>query len=240
MDSCDNDKNNQIKELAKVFDSAKAAERSACELCFRMDKSLNGGLFLKRDFERHLSNTIQAINSNKQYFASRYKEEYSRFNDAANKIVEIDFDISSIERPNSLKLRDILRRARNWSEHPEDAACDKESDRYLADMIGIQQLLELFNSIAHLLNASLSHCSDDDRAALFAYSDRTRSRIIDWQSKVCQAIEEKSDVFEEHPGLLEQASSFLRFFPSGDNIRIIEADSAIKKLDKDKYNAEKI
>lgn len=63
MDSCDNDKNNQIKALAKAFDSAKAAERSACELCFRMDKSLNSDLFLKRDFERHLSNTIQAINN---------------------------------------------------------------------------------------------------------------------------------------------------------------------------------
>lgn len=240
MDNCDNDNNNQIKALVKAFDSAKAAERSACELCFRMDKSLNSDLFLKRDFERHLSNTIQAINNNKRYFAIRYKEEYSRFNNAANKIVEIDFDIPSVERPNSLKLRDVLRRARNWSEHPEDAVCDKESDRYLADRIGIQQLLELFNSIAHLLNASLRHCSDDDRAALFAYSDRTRSRIIDWQSKVYQAIEDKSDVFDKNPSLLEQASLFLRFLPSGDNIHIIEADRTIKKFEKDKHNAKNI
>lgn len=220
-----------LKAVAKVFDGAKSAENSLRIYALHQDGSREERLLLKRDVESHLSNVLRAVESNGPFFKEMDFEKFKAVMKIAGRRVDAVSIPPGFEDSPKSTLESVLRNARNWHEHPEQAGShekkserDNERDRYIADGLGMELIVELFNSISSLLNSVLRQLDKKELCALYAYCDRTRSELFCWQQEVIQAIKTEGGLFAEHPKLLEQARSFLEFQPNPNNIHIIHEE----------------
>lgn len=225
-----------LKAVAKVFDGAKSAENSLKMYALHQDGSREERLLLKRDVESHLSNVLKAVKSNGPFFKEMDFEKFKAVMKIAGRRVDAVPTPPGFEDSPKSTLDNVLRNARNWHEHPEQAGArekkserDNERDRYIADGLSMELIVELFNSISSLLNSVLKQLDKKRLCALYAYCDRTRSELFGWQQEVIQAIKTEEVLFAEHPKLLEQARSFLEFQPNANNVHIIHEKSRTPK-----------
>lgn len=226
-----------MKSLAKVFDSAKAAEASLKMYIFHQDGSQEEKLLLKRNAESHLSNLLMAIDANGPFFKKLEFEKFKAVTQMEGKMVDAATIPPGFDNDPRPTLKKVLRNARHWDSHPEQAGIhgkkeeiNNERDRYIADRLDMKLLFELFNSISDLLGSVSRNLNEDERCALYAYSDRSRSEVFGWQQEVSRAIKAQEDLFAAHPELLEQALSFLTFQPNASNVHIIHEDGQTSEV----------
>lgn len=225
-----------LKAAAKAFDGAKSAENSLRMYALHQDGSREERLLLKRDVESRLSNVLKAIESNGPFFKEMDFEKFKAVMKIAGRRIDAISTPPGFEDSPKSTLESVLRNARNWHEHPEQAGArekkserDNERDRYIADELSMELLVELFNSISSLLDSALRQLDKKGLCALYAYCDRARSELFDWQLRVSQAIKTEEGLFAEHPKPLEQARSFLEFQPNTNNVHIIHEENRAPK-----------
>lgn len=204
------------------------------ELCFNYQEYLgNNPLIINteekleklREYETKLTNIIIAILDSKRVFAES-ESQWRDLNEYMNQTIEVPQKLKRYSNKESMPIRDVLRRARNWEEHPDKA--DQVVCRFMADELDFQILLQLTYKVEILSLNEVNALSQEEKNKMIANSESLHSRIYTLQNeidKIKDYIFENENVTEKQKKNLQD---LLEFVPNEDNVILLDSDKKEK------------
>lgn len=178
-----------------------------------------------RECETKLANVIIAVLNSKEVFC-KSKTQLSDLKDYAYQLMDVPQKFKRYTDEKSkdgVSIIDVLRRARNWEEHPEKA--NQMLYRFMADEIDFQKLLELAYRVDSLSSHEIQELDQDELRKMISNSETLHSRIYSLQSeleKVKDYIFENENTTDEQRKRLQE---FLEFVPDEENVILLEKNT---------------
>ena len=175
-----------------------------------------------RECETKLANLIiAALNSEKVFCKS--KTQWSDLHDYANKKMEVPQKLKQYideKSKDGVSIITVLRRARNWEEHPEKT--NQILYRFMADEIDFQKLLKLAYRVDLLSLHEIQALDQEEFRMMISNSETLHSRIYSTQNEIDKV---KDYIFENENTTDEQRKmirEFLEFVPNEENVILLE------------------
>ena len=124
----------------------------------------------------------------------------------------------SKEEIEEVSIIDVLRRARNWEEHPQKT--NQRLYRLMADGLDFQIILQLLYKIDKLSLCEINSLSQKEFEKMITNSESLHSKIFLLQNEIEKKQEhilECENVTEEQKKVLQE---FLNFIPNKKNVKI--------------------
>lgn len=142
----------------------------------------------------------------------------------ANKIVEVPRKLKrySGEDVEGIAIIDVLRRARNWEEHPQKT--NQILYRFMADELDFQILLELTYRADILSLYEMQALDQEEFRVMISNSESLDSQIYTLQNelgKIKDEILQNENISDEQKKIF---CDFLDFMPDDENIMLSDSD----------------
>ena len=178
------------KELQILFKIRKETNKLK-EMCYKYQQYLEDNpviinskekLEKLRECETKLANIIIAILDSQSTF-SKCNTQWNELKEYANKIVEVPRKLKrySSEDVEGIAIIDVLRRARNWEEHPQKT--NQILYRFMADELDFQILLELTYRADILSLYEMQALDQEEFRVMISNSESLHSQIYTLQNK---------------------------------------------------------
>ncbi len=176
-----------------------------------------------RECETKLANIIIAILDSQSTF-SKCNTQWNELKEYANKIVEVPRKLKrySSEDVEGIAIIDVLRRARNWEEHPQKT--NQILYRFMADEFDFQILLELTYRADILSLYEMQALDQEEFRVMISNSESLHSQIYTLQNelgKIKEAILQNENISDEQK---KNFRDFLDFMPDDENIMLSDND----------------
>lgn len=224
------------KELQILFKIRKDTNKLK-EMCYEYQQYLEDNPVITkskekleklRECETKLANIIIAILDSQSTF-SKYNTQWNDLKEYANKIVEVPRKLKrySGEDVEGIAIIDVLRRARNWEEHPQKT--NQILYRFMADELDFQILLELTYRADILSLHEMQALDQEEFRVMISNSESLHSQIYTLQNelgKIKDEILQNENISDEQKKIF---CDFLDFMPDDENI--ILSDSVVEESD---------
>ncbi len=219
------------KELQILFKIRKETNKLK-EMCYKYQQYLEDNpviinskekLEKLRECETKLANIIIAILDSQSTF-SKCNTQWNDLKEYANKIVEVPRKLKrySSEDVEGIAIIDVLRRARNWEEHPQKT--NQILYRFMADELDFQILLELTYRADILSLYEMQALDQEEFRVMISNSESLHSQIYTLQNelgKIKEEILQNENISDEQK---KNFCDFLDFMPDDENIMLSDND----------------
>lgn len=177
-----------------------------------------------RECETKLANITLAILDSKSTF-SEGRDLWNDLKDYSNKKINVPTKLKRYSKKEieDVTIIDVLRRSRNWEEHPQKT--NQILYRLMADELDFQILLELLYKVDKLSAYEINALSEEELRLMLVNSESLHSQIYTLQNefdKIKGDILKREDITDQQKKIFQD---FLNFIPKEENIVLLDGEN---------------